>query len=130
MNHRSPFGSYDDRDEMLDAIWPSVGSVWAVELEIFGEGPGYMVRYSHNVDPASTHAEYIRFDGDRIAEIEVYLSKFPQKQPAGRFCSAPIFVRQPVEVRLRACRRSQGLSVAGGVSAAIARTSRLDITRH
>ena len=87
MNHRSPFGSYDDRGEMLDAIWPSVGSVWAVELEIFGEGPGYMVRYSHNVDPASTHAEYIRFDGDRIAEIEVYLSKFPQSSPLGDFAA-------------------------------------------
>ena len=83
MHHRSPFGSYDDRDKMLGAIWPSVGSIWAVDLEIFGEGPGYMVRYSHNVDSASRHAEYIQFDGDRIAEIQVYLGKIPES-PHGR----------------------------------------------
>jgi len=32
LQFRSPFGDYDDRDGMLDRIWPSVGRVWAVDV--------------------------------------------------------------------------------------------------
>lgn len=71
--HSSPFGRFDDRDKMLDAIWPSVGDRHAVDLEIFGEGDAYMVRYRHNIAPQPKLAEFIRFKGDKIAEIEVYL---------------------------------------------------------
>ena len=77
MHHRSPFGEYHDRDQMLDEIWPAVGAVWAVHIEIYGDGPAYMVRYRHNVDASGTMAEYIRFEGDRIAEIETYVSRLP-----------------------------------------------------
>lgn len=71
--HISPFGRYDNRDRMLDAIWPSVGKTHAVDIEIFGHGPAFMVRYGHNTDEKPRLAEYVRFKGDKIAEIEVYL---------------------------------------------------------
>ena len=76
-HHRSPFGEYHDRDLMLDEIWPAVGQTWAVDIELFGEGPVYMVRYRHNVPGSSAMAEYVRFDGEHIAEIEVYVSRLP-----------------------------------------------------
>jgi hypothetical protein len=73
--HLSPFGSYDDRDRMLEEIWPHVGAIYAVDIEIFGEGPSYMVRYRHSGGSPARLAEYIRFEGDQIAEIEVYLGR-------------------------------------------------------
>ena len=73
LDYKSPFGNWNDRDTMLDAIWSHVGSVWAVEIEIFGTGPAYMVRYCHSTDSAPRLAEYFYFEEDRIAKIEVYL---------------------------------------------------------
>lgn len=70
--HSGPFGLYTDRDAMLDEIWPHVGSVWAVDLEVFGSGPAYMVRYRHDGAASGRLSEYIRFEGERIVEIEVY----------------------------------------------------------
>lgn len=70
--HISPFGTFDDRDRMLEEIWPHVGKVWAEDIQIFGEGPEYMVRYAHAGESAARLAEFIRFEGNRIAEIEVY----------------------------------------------------------
>jgi hypothetical protein len=71
--HVSAFGLYDDRDKMLDAIWPSVGQHWAEHVRIYGEGPEYMVRYRHST--GADIAEYVRFEGERIAEIHVYLGR-------------------------------------------------------
>ena len=74
--HVSPFGIHEDRDRMLDEIWPHVGRTWAVDLEIFGNGPDYMVRYRHAGEhEGGTLAEHIRFDGDRIAKIHVYVGR-------------------------------------------------------
>lgn len=73
--HVSPFGSFDDRDRMLEEIRPHVGKSWAVDIEIFGQGPEYMVRYRHAGESTAQLAEYIRFEGDRIAEIEVFLGR-------------------------------------------------------
>jgi hypothetical protein len=75
--HVSPFGSYDDRDRMLEEIWPHVGAVHAVDIEIYGGGPGYMVRYRHSGGSPARFAEFVRFDGDHIAEIEVYVGRGP-----------------------------------------------------
>ncbi len=71
--HVSPFGQFDNRDQMLDTIWPEVGKTYAVDLEIYGEGDTYMVRYRHAGQGSRRFAEYIRFKADKIAEIEVYL---------------------------------------------------------
>lgn len=72
-HHLSPFGEWTERDAMLDAIWPSVtGEVYADAIEIFGDGPEYMVRYRHAGSPAHI-AEHFRLDGDSIAAVEVYL---------------------------------------------------------
>ena len=71
--HVSPFAVYDDRDRMLDEIWPAVGRSWAVDLEIFGADPEYIVCYRHAGDGARKMAEYIRFEGDKIAEIKVFV---------------------------------------------------------
>jgi hypothetical protein len=73
----SSFGEYRDRDAMLDEIWPAVGRSWAAKLRIFGQAPEFVVLYEHDtasgVDrPGMSMAEYIRFEGDRIAEIEVF----------------------------------------------------------
>ena len=76
LRHSSPFGEWTDRDAMLGAIWPSVtGKVYATRLEIFGEGPDYLVRYEHGGGSNARIAEYFRFDDGLIAEIEVYFGK-------------------------------------------------------
>ena len=77
---RSGFGEYHDRDAMLEAIWPAVGQTWAKNLRVFGDGPEFVVLYEHENAPGverppMTMAEYIRFDGDRIAEIEVFVGR-------------------------------------------------------
>ena len=76
-HHVSSFGEHFDRDEMLTAIWPSVGQSWARNLSIFGGDLEYMVRYtvesSHR--PEIAMAEYIRFAGKQISEIEVYVGR-------------------------------------------------------
>jgi hypothetical protein len=74
----SAFGEYADRDAMLDEIWPGVGQSWATSLRIFGQGPEFVVLYQHEnapgVDrPSLSMAEYVRFEGERIAEIEVFM---------------------------------------------------------
>lgn len=79
LRFRSPFGKYDTRDRMLDEIWPSVGRVWAVDIEIYGDGPAYMVRYRHNVEGSDALVEYVRFEGSRIAAIEVYVARLPER---------------------------------------------------
>jgi hypothetical protein len=60
---------------MLDEIWPHVGAIHAIDIEIFGNGPGYMARYRHSDGSPARLAEFVRFDGDQIAEIEVYLGR-------------------------------------------------------
>lgn len=75
---RSPFGSFDGRDAMLDVIWPHVGRSWATNLRIYGEPPEFVVLYENDADPGVDHprahmAERIRFEGDRITEIEVFI---------------------------------------------------------
>jgi hypothetical protein len=74
-HHISPFGLYDNRDRMLDEIWPHVGPTWAVDIRIFGAAPEFMVRYRHAGERTGALAEYIRFDGDKIAEIEVFIGR-------------------------------------------------------
>jgi len=71
---------------MLEEIWPAVGQSWAVDLEIFGEGSEFMVRYRIEAKerPSMKMAEYIRFDGDRICEIEVYAGREPGDQDRPR----------------------------------------------
>ena len=73
----SSFGEYRDRDAMLDEIWPAVGRTWATRLRIFGQEPEFVVLYEHEsaaeADRAGmSMAEYIRFEGEHIAEIEVF----------------------------------------------------------
>lgn len=79
--HISPFGTFDDRDRMLEEIWPHVGKTWATDIEVYGEGPEYLVRYRHEGESQARMAEYVRFDGDKIAEIEVYLGRGAVGQP-------------------------------------------------
>ena len=76
----SSFGEYHDRDAMLEEIWPSVGQTWAMDLRLFGAGPEFVVLYEHEnaagvERPAMRMAEYIRFEGDRISAIEVYVGR-------------------------------------------------------
>lgn len=75
--HRSSFGEFDGRDEMIEAIWPSVGTSWAEELRILGEHPEFMVHFTtvSEDDGAMRMAERIRFRGERIAEIEVFTGR-------------------------------------------------------
>lgn len=79
-HHVSSFGDWRDRDAMLEAIWPAVGQSWAVDLRIFGDAPEFMVRYRIETSPGASRppmamAEYVRFEGDTIAEIEVYVGR-------------------------------------------------------
>jgi hypothetical protein len=76
-HHVSSFGEYCNRDKMLDAIWSAVGSSWARNLQILGEAPEFMVRYEIESSdrPVTRMSEYVRFEGERIAEIEVYIGR-------------------------------------------------------
>jgi hypothetical protein len=79
-HHVSSFGEWRDRDAMLEAIWSGVGQRWAVNLQVFGEAPEFMVRYQREGLPGSepspmSIAEFIRFEDDKIAEIEVYIGR-------------------------------------------------------
>jgi hypothetical protein len=83
----SGFGEFQGRDSMLDAIWPSVGQTWAADLRIFGEGPDFVVLYRHENAPGAerppmTMAEYVHFEDDRIAAIEVFVGR-PLKAAEG-----------------------------------------------
>jgi hypothetical protein len=76
----SAFGEFRERDVMLEAIWPSVGQAWATKLRIFGDGPEFVVLYEHETAPGAqrppmTMAEHLRFEGDRIAHIEVFVGR-------------------------------------------------------
>jgi hypothetical protein len=76
----SSFGEYRERDVMLDAIWPAVGQTWAKHLRIFGAGPEFVVLYEHENAPGTQRppmrmAEYVRFEGERLAAIEVYVGR-------------------------------------------------------
>jgi hypothetical protein len=75
--HVSEFGIYNDRDAMLDEIWPGVGKSWAEDLQIFGSYPEFMVRYSvvGGELPPRNMAEHIHFEGGCIAAIEVFIGR-------------------------------------------------------
>jgi hypothetical protein len=73
--HMSPFGLLEDRDSMLDQIWPAVGRSWATDIQIFGQGSEYLVRYPHAGEASGTMAKYVRTDGERIAEIHVFVGR-------------------------------------------------------
>lgn len=69
----SSYSTYDNRDRMLDEIWPHVGINKVRELQIFGNGNEFMVKYKLTGQRSSTMAEYIKFKGVKIASIEVYI---------------------------------------------------------
>ena len=75
--HISPWGVHEQRDRMLDEIWPSVGQHWAEDIAIYGEGPDYLVRYRHSTGTAMV--EHFRFEGERIAEVEVFAGRSEQR---------------------------------------------------
>jgi hypothetical protein len=76
----SGFGEYRQRDAMLEEIWPAVGQTWATNLRVFGHGPDFVVVYEHEHAPGVQRppmrmAEYVRFQGEQIAEIEVFVGR-------------------------------------------------------
>jgi hypothetical protein len=75
--HVSSFAVHIDRDRMLDEIWPHVGQSWARKLRIFGDGDEFMVKYEVESQEraAVSMAEYVRFAGDRMAEIQVFVGR-------------------------------------------------------
>lgn len=77
VKHKSEFAIYNNRDKMITEIWPSVGQTWAEDVKIFGSYPEYMVRYTvHGGErPARNMAEFVRFTGEKISEVEVFLGR-------------------------------------------------------
>jgi ketosteroid isomerase-like protein len=75
--HKSSFGEYADRDAMLAEIWPTVGKSWARDLQIIGGESEFVARFvvESKERPPQRMAEYIRFEDDRIAEVETYLGR-------------------------------------------------------
>lgn len=75
--HISDFATYTNRDEMIEEIWPAVGQTWAEDLQIFGSHPEFMVRYKvvGGERPSQNQSNYIRFEGDKITEIEVFMGR-------------------------------------------------------
>lgn len=76
-HHISEFSEFGSPDEMLDTIWPEVGKSWAEDLQIFDEHPEFLVRYKvvGGEQPSRNMVEYIRFEGEKIAEIEVFTGR-------------------------------------------------------
>ena len=77
LTHVSVFATYKNRDKMIEEVWPSVGQTWADNLQIFGAYPEFMVRYKvvGGERKSRNMSEYIRFEGDKITEIEVYMGR-------------------------------------------------------
>lgn len=75
--HISEYAIYSNRDKMMEDIWPNVGKTYAENLQIFGSRPDYFVRYKvvGGDRLGRNMAEYIRFEGEKIAEIEVYTGR-------------------------------------------------------
>ena len=75
--HTSSFAEYTGRDAMLAAIWPAVGQSWARDLQVIGGGSEFVARFvvESKERPPVRMAEYVRFEGDRIAEVETYLGR-------------------------------------------------------
>ena len=76
----SGYSEYRERDSMLEEIWPSVGHSWATNLRVFGDGPEFVVLYEHQIEAGvdrapMSMAEYLRFEGDRIAALEVFVGR-------------------------------------------------------
>jgi|AntRauTorcE11898_2_1112593.scaffolds.fasta_scaffold03571_7 ketosteroid isomerase-like protein len=75
--HISDFATYTDRDKMIEDIWPDVGQTWAEDLKILGSHPEFMVCYKvvGGERPSRRMSEYIRFKGEKITEIEVFMGR-------------------------------------------------------
>lgn len=75
--HTSSFAVYTSRDAMLAEIWPSVGQSWATDLEVIGSGSEFFARFlvKSKERPPVRMAEYVRFEGDEMAEVETYLGR-------------------------------------------------------
>ena len=76
----SAFSEFRERDVMLEAIWPAVRQAWATNLRIFGEGPEFVVLYEHETAPDAERppmamAEHLRFEGDQLARVEVFVGR-------------------------------------------------------
>ena len=76
----SGFGEYGERDAMLEEIWPAVGRSWATNLRVFGDGPELVALYEQRNAPGVERppmrmAEHVRFEGDRIAAVEVFVGR-------------------------------------------------------
>src|SRR5688500_20294864 len=77
LRQTSNFAEYTGRDAMLAAIWPAVGQSWARDLQVIGGGSEFVARFvvESKERPPVRMAEYVRFEGDRIAEVETYLGR-------------------------------------------------------
>lgn len=75
--HESSYKVYNDRDAMLAEIWPAVGKSWADDLQIIGDESEFVARFvvRSQERPPIRMAEYVRFEGDLIAEVETYLGR-------------------------------------------------------
>jgi hypothetical protein len=75
--YTSTYAMYSDRDAMLTEIWPAVGQSWARDFQIIGAGSEFVARFvvGSNERPPVRMAEYIRFEGEKIAEVETYFGR-------------------------------------------------------
>jgi len=62
---------------MLEQIEPEIGKGWARDIQVFGGGDEFIARFvvDSTERPSMRMAEYVRFEGDRIAEVETYLGR-------------------------------------------------------
>ena len=74
---KSSYAEYNDRDLMLDEIWPQVlaNDNKVKDLEIFENGNKFMVKYTLELNENVSMSEYIEFEDDLISKIEVYMGK-------------------------------------------------------
>lgn len=76
----SAFAECRERETLLQDPWAAVGRRWATDISIFGSGPEYVVLYRHEPEPGEeggqvSMAERIRFKGDLIAEVELFVGR-------------------------------------------------------
>jgi ketosteroid isomerase-like protein len=78
----SPYDDHIDRAAYFERCWPYSAQIRAMHIEkLFVEGNEAFVRY--RIQPQSgapfRNTEYLRFEGGKLAEVEVYFGSLPNQ---------------------------------------------------
>jgi hypothetical protein len=76
----SPHDPHLDRDAYFERCWPNSRHIETIAIEkLFVQGDEAFVRYRLTNDAGSSwrNAEWLRFDGGKLVEVQVYYGSLP-----------------------------------------------------